>query len=88
MLDKNNPLQMEMLEAGYTELEICEYFRDLHYRSEGLSPVPEEKDEPELTKVRERIDSFHKREYEKYCKMIKELKEKGDANCEGGENDK
>jgi len=75
MLDKNNPLQMGMLEAGYTELQICEYFRDLHYRTEGLSPVPEEEDEPKLKKIRMKIDKFHKREYEKYCKMIKELNE-------------
>ncbi len=83
MLDKNNPLQMEMLEAGYTELQICEYFRDLHYRTEGLSPVPEEEDAPELKEVRIKIDKFHKKEYDKYCKMIKEI---NDANCEGGES--
>ncbi len=81
MLDKNNPLQMEMLEAGYTELQICEYFRDLHYRTEGLTPVPEEKEELELKEVRTRIENFNKKEYEKYCKMIKEIL---DAECEGG----
>ncbi len=85
MLDKNNPLQMEMLETGYTELQICEYFRDLHYRTEDLSTVPEEEDAPELKEVRTKIDNFHKKEYEKYCNMIKEI---NDANCEenvGGE---
>ena len=84
MLDKNNPLQMSMLEAGRTELEICKYFRDIH---ENCMNITLNEKDIESIKITKEGNAWHKKEYLRHCKMVEKLT--NDAlteESEGGRN--
>lgn len=66
MLDKNNPLQQDMLQKGYSEMEVLEWFCD-HYKR------CMEDNLPNSGLARESYEWF-KEKHEEYKKKIEELK--------------
>ncbi len=82
MLDKDNPLQMGMIDNGVSEKGVLEYYRDYHKKCIEDSNKDLESDEERSNAVLEvikRHNSFHKEKFEEYQNKL-------DTVCEGGEN--
>lgn len=79
MLDKNNPLQMGMLDNGVSEIGVLEYYRDYHKKCMENSDkdlVSNEERSDAVLEVIKIHNSFHKEKFEEYQNKL-------DTLCEG-----